>query len=371
MQECKRLDDDDNMILCDWCDKGVHTYCHQPKLSGIPDDDQDWYCFRCTRDRADEIRAFKDARDLALGLREQHRAAQRRAGISDEEMLEAMEALLAGEGPTQSAASGDGATGGGAAGAFGEGAESKAQTANAAAAPCDAAGAAAERVADDAAQQPVRCCHSSQRRPRCSATAGGKRLRACSHLRAGSLGALPHASCAVHVQAAMDTGEDGPERQAAMDTGEDGPERQASSVQLAAAGAADKASRELDRIAAAHGGAMSAAAVLALAAKGKKKKKKQQQNGVGATQQPAASASQQPAASASQHVVSAAGARLTDRLVLFKVGTLSFLLSWCSGGCGDSGDVRNRRGRVRRLVWRGVGSAAVRVDRWCGGARGQ
>jgi PHD-finger len=94
------------MVLCDWCNGGVHTYCHQPKLADIPDPDRDWYCFRCTSDRADEIRVFKEAREVALGLREQHRAAQRRAGISDAEMFEATAALLAGEGPTQSTESG-------------------------------------------------------------------------------------------------------------------------------------------------------------------------------------------------------------------------------------------------------------------------
>jgi hypothetical protein len=39
--------DDENMLLCDGCDKGYHIYCVVPKLSAIPDGD--WFCTACTQ----------------------------------------------------------------------------------------------------------------------------------------------------------------------------------------------------------------------------------------------------------------------------------------------------------------------------------
>eukprot|EP00877_Chromochloris_zofingiensis_P012037 jgi/Chrzof1/7087/Cz02g10110.t1 len=42
---CLSPDDDTNMILCDKCGKGYHTYCLQPELTTIPEGD--WYCPAC------------------------------------------------------------------------------------------------------------------------------------------------------------------------------------------------------------------------------------------------------------------------------------------------------------------------------------
>lgn len=33
---CKKLTDDDKMLLCDRCDEGYHTYCLKPPLSQVP-----------------------------------------------------------------------------------------------------------------------------------------------------------------------------------------------------------------------------------------------------------------------------------------------------------------------------------------------
>ena len=59
---CRRLDDDEQMILCDGCDSGYHTFCLDPPLKSIPEGD--WLCPHCvpkyvasrlTRIRADGV----------------------------------------------------------------------------------------------------------------------------------------------------------------------------------------------------------------------------------------------------------------------------------------------------------------------------
>ncbi|CAH1773357.1 unnamed protein product [Owenia fusiformis] len=44
-QICLRDNNEAELLLCDNCDKGYHTYCFKPKMSSIPDGD--WYCFEC------------------------------------------------------------------------------------------------------------------------------------------------------------------------------------------------------------------------------------------------------------------------------------------------------------------------------------
>ena len=44
-QLCDCGDNEDELLLCDGCDKGFHTYCFKPKLDDIPDGD--WYCYEC------------------------------------------------------------------------------------------------------------------------------------------------------------------------------------------------------------------------------------------------------------------------------------------------------------------------------------
>lgn len=46
-QVCLKGDNEALLLLCDGCEKGVHTYCCKPKLSGIPDGD--WYCHFCVQ----------------------------------------------------------------------------------------------------------------------------------------------------------------------------------------------------------------------------------------------------------------------------------------------------------------------------------
>ncbi|KAF8638539.1 hypothetical protein AX17_002082 [Amanita inopinata Kibby_2008] len=42
---CHKQDRDDEMLLCDGCDCGFHTFCLDPPLDGVPSDQ--WFCFTC------------------------------------------------------------------------------------------------------------------------------------------------------------------------------------------------------------------------------------------------------------------------------------------------------------------------------------
>ncbi|XP_061381375.1 uncharacterized protein LOC116776136 isoform X2 [Danaus plexippus] len=44
-QFCLSGDNEDQLLLCDGCDKGYHTYCFKPRMEKIPDGD--WYCWEC------------------------------------------------------------------------------------------------------------------------------------------------------------------------------------------------------------------------------------------------------------------------------------------------------------------------------------
>ncbi|XP_021574909.1 bromodomain adjacent to zinc finger domain protein 1A isoform X2 [Carlito syrichta] len=42
---CRKKGDAENMVLCDGCDRGHHTYCVRPKLKSVPEGD--WFCPEC------------------------------------------------------------------------------------------------------------------------------------------------------------------------------------------------------------------------------------------------------------------------------------------------------------------------------------
>lgn len=44
-QFCHSGDKEDQLLLCDGCDKGYHTYCFRPPMEDIPDGD--WFCYEC------------------------------------------------------------------------------------------------------------------------------------------------------------------------------------------------------------------------------------------------------------------------------------------------------------------------------------
>ncbi|XP_021510903.2 bromodomain adjacent to zinc finger domain protein 1A isoform X1 [Meriones unguiculatus] len=70
---CRKKGDAENMVLCDGCDRGHHTYCVRPKLKTVPDGD--WFCPEC--------RPKQRSRRLS--------SRQRPSLESDEEMEESME----------------------------------------------------------------------------------------------------------------------------------------------------------------------------------------------------------------------------------------------------------------------------------------
>ena len=45
-QICKRDDNESELLLCDGCDLGFHSYCFRPRMPSVPDAD-DWFCFVC------------------------------------------------------------------------------------------------------------------------------------------------------------------------------------------------------------------------------------------------------------------------------------------------------------------------------------
>lgn len=52
-QVCHTEDNPDQLLLCDNCDAGYHTYCLSPPLEQVPEDD--WYCSYCIETSSQRI----------------------------------------------------------------------------------------------------------------------------------------------------------------------------------------------------------------------------------------------------------------------------------------------------------------------------
>ena len=50
-EDCHLQDNEANMLLCDRCNKGYHTFCLKPKLNNIPEGD--WFCASCCHQSSD------------------------------------------------------------------------------------------------------------------------------------------------------------------------------------------------------------------------------------------------------------------------------------------------------------------------------
>eukprot|EP00040_Diaphanoeca_grandis_P019588 m.103477 g.103477 ORF g.103477 m.103477 type:complete len:434 (-) comp27501_c1_seq1:442-1743(-) len=46
---CERMDDDEHMLFCDWCDAGMHMYCLTPPLEEMPQ--ESWKCPDCKKSK--------------------------------------------------------------------------------------------------------------------------------------------------------------------------------------------------------------------------------------------------------------------------------------------------------------------------------
>lgn len=65
-----------NLLLCDSCDQGYHTYCLEPVLKSVPD--RDWYCDRCLVGTGDygfadgEIYSLRQFQEKANNFKDRH-----------------------------------------------------------------------------------------------------------------------------------------------------------------------------------------------------------------------------------------------------------------------------------------------------------
>lgn len=89
MQVCGSLEDEESMLMCDWCQQGCHMGCHDPPMTEFPADDQDYFCPHHTR--------IAEKHEAACKLRVDMRRAQRSAGITEDDMVDLVAAQLNGE----------------------------------------------------------------------------------------------------------------------------------------------------------------------------------------------------------------------------------------------------------------------------------
>ncbi|XP_042271747.1 E3 ubiquitin-protein ligase UHRF1 [Thunnus albacares] len=59
---CGIKQDPDKQLLCDECDMAYHTYCLNPPLTSIPED-EDWYCPGCRNDASEVVLAGQKLKD--------------------------------------------------------------------------------------------------------------------------------------------------------------------------------------------------------------------------------------------------------------------------------------------------------------------
>ncbi|KAJ2854765.1 hypothetical protein J3B02_002513, partial [Coemansia erecta] len=60
---CKSGENDEQMLICDGCDRGFHMYCLNPPLSAIPNND--WYCDSCVLGTSTDF-GFEDGAEYTL-----------------------------------------------------------------------------------------------------------------------------------------------------------------------------------------------------------------------------------------------------------------------------------------------------------------
>lgn len=71
VQSCYGKFDSNLLILCDYCEQEIHTYCFRPEpLACVPDADP-WYCCGVCADLAASDAKREDERDSASGSAEQ------------------------------------------------------------------------------------------------------------------------------------------------------------------------------------------------------------------------------------------------------------------------------------------------------------
>ncbi len=49
-ERCYKMNHPEILMLCDRCDDAYHTYCANPPLDKVPEEDTNWYCELCLKD---------------------------------------------------------------------------------------------------------------------------------------------------------------------------------------------------------------------------------------------------------------------------------------------------------------------------------
>ncbi len=61
-QICEEVKDDDeiNLLMCDYCNRGYHMYCLDPPLEKMLLDDEEWFCPECDDEIASDEEYFEE-----------------------------------------------------------------------------------------------------------------------------------------------------------------------------------------------------------------------------------------------------------------------------------------------------------------------
>lgn len=49
-EQCRQIENDDRLLLCDYCDDAYHTYCLKPILVEVPTEKEIWACPLCQKE---------------------------------------------------------------------------------------------------------------------------------------------------------------------------------------------------------------------------------------------------------------------------------------------------------------------------------
>jgi hypothetical protein len=54
-EKCEKGDREDELLLCDTCNRATHLHCLEPALSKMPEDGEEWFCSACLRAKSVEL----------------------------------------------------------------------------------------------------------------------------------------------------------------------------------------------------------------------------------------------------------------------------------------------------------------------------